>query len=116
MVVRRDDAQHPGRLRRRAVTAGLLLHQDVLDVVLDDGIWLIWLPEESSPSLDFVLRVGDLVPDYRGEVHETDPSATLLDACVQRDHCVATIVALPGEAHIADNAHEAAAGDKGVET
>jgi hypothetical protein len=95
VVVRRNNTQHPGCLGWRAVTSRLLLHQDVLDVVLDDSIWLIWLAEESSSGLHFVLRVGDLVPDYGSEVYETDPSAALLDACVQRNHRVVAVVGLP---------------------
>ena len=77
----RDNAQASLFWSRFPVAAWLALHQYVFDVVLDDGIGFVGLPKELRTVLDLVIRVGDLVPDDRSEVIETD--VTALDADVR---------------------------------
>ena len=67
-----NDAENPRGYRRAAIAAGLSLHEDEFDVVLDDGIRLVGLAEELSRHFrGLVDRVGNLVPDDRGKIVES---------------------------------------------
>src|SRR5262249_44267452 len=67
-----DHAEPPLPLRRLAVTTWLALHEDELDVVLDDRVRLIRFAEELRPVIDLKLSVRDLVPEDRIQVVESD--------------------------------------------
>ena len=64
----RNDAHNPRQPSRLAVPARLALHQDEFNVILDDTIRLVGFTEKATASFNFVLRVGNLVPDDRSEV------------------------------------------------
>ena len=93
IVVGADDAEQPLAGGRAAVPARLALHEDELDVVLDDGVRLVGLAEKPAAAGNFVVRVGDLVPDDRREVVEADRLAMVLDRRMQRDDRVPAVVA-----------------------
>jgi len=50
------------------VAAGLALHEDEFNIVLDNRIGLVRLPEEFRAVAHFIARVGYLVPDNWIEV------------------------------------------------
>ena len=68
-------------------------------------------PRNPPPPAHLEARVGDLVPDDRREVVESEPSAGFLDARVKRNHDVAAMPT-PGQAHIADDDDQPPAGDQ----
>ncbi len=73
VILGRDHAQNPGRKRRTAVTAGLAFHEDEFDVVLDNAVRLIRFAEEAAAiPARFIDCVGNLVPDDRCEIIESD--------------------------------------------
>lgn len=113
MVLSRDDAKDPRGERWAPVAAGLALHEDELDVVLDDRVGLVGLPKEATTVIHLVDRVRDLVPDDRGEVVEAQPSAVLLNRGVERDDHVPATVLSAREAHVPDDADQTAAGHEG---
>ena len=85
----RSDARFP-------VAARLPLHQDELDVILDHGVGLVRFAQEATgPSLHFVRRVGDLVPDYGRQVVEPQCPAPVLNGGVQRNHGMPATVPAP---------------------
>ena len=59
-----------GRLGARpSVTAGLPKHQDELDVVFDNGIWLVRLSEKrTTVSFRLISRIRNLVPYDGGQI------------------------------------------------
>ena len=83
------------RAARAAVSARLALHQNELDVVLDDGVRLVGLAEKAAAAGNLVVRVGDFVPDDRREVVESDRLAMVLDRRMQRDDRVPAVVVSP---------------------
>ncbi len=107
----RHEAEDSGGQVRLAVAASLALHQDELNVVLDDGVGLIGLAQEAAGSpIDLVRGVRDLVPDDRRQVVESQTPATFLDRRVQRDDGVTPVVLAPGETYISHDADEAPTG------
>jgi len=75
-----DYAKHTRSDARTAVSPGLPLHEDELDVVLHDGVRLIRLPKETTTiALRLIYGVRNLVPDNGSEVAEPDPPAMLLN-------------------------------------
>ena len=75
-----NHAEHTRRDARAAVSAGLPLHQDELDVVLYNSVRLIGLPKETTAiALRLIYGVRNLVPDNGSEVAEPDPPAMLLN-------------------------------------
>src|SRR6266542_427453 len=71
---------------RLALPARLALEQDVLDVVLHDGIRLVGFAQKAGAVFNLKLRVGDLVPDDRCQVVESQAAAALLNTGVQWEH------------------------------
>ena len=99
---------------RPPVAAGLPLHQDEFDVVLDHGVGFVRLAQKAAgAALHLVRRVRDLVPDDRRQVVEPDRSAALLDGSMQRNHGVSATVLASGQAHVTDDADESPAGHQG---
>jgi len=68
MIVARNDRQHASRERETPIAAWLALHQDELEVILDDGVRLERLAKEPVRASRPADRVGDLVPDDRCDV------------------------------------------------
>lgn len=98
------------------VAAGFALHENELDIVLDDGVGFVGFSEKAArPVVHFIDRVGDFVPDDGSEVVESDSPAALLNRGMERDNGVASLVLPAGEADIADDADEAPARDEGTE-
>src|SRR3954470_16184536 len=79
MLRLRYDAKHTSCDRRLSIPARLPLHQHKFDVILDDGIRLVGLSQESRPVLDLVGSIRDLVPDKRCEIVEAYHPAVLLN-------------------------------------
>jgi len=92
VILRRDNTENPGGNRRAPVPAVLPLHEDELDVILDDRVRLIGLAEEGAAVLHLIDGVCDLVPDDRSEVVEPDLPAVFLDRRVQRHDRVSALV------------------------
>ena len=108
-----EQAQGPGGRGGPAVAARFPLHQDELDVVLDDRVGLVGLPEEPSRApIDLVGGVRDLAPDDRRQIVEAEPPAALLDGSMKGDHRMPAGVPSPRKADVAHHAHEASAGDQ----
>jgi hypothetical protein len=95
MVLGADDAEQTLASRRAAVSTGLALHQNKLDIVLDYGIRLVGFAEKSAPAGNLVVRIGDLVPDDRREVVEADLLAVVLNRRVKRDDSMPAVVFSP---------------------
>jgi len=109
-----DHAQHAGGNGGLAVAARLALHEDELDVVLDDRVRLVGLAQKTGAVLHLIGRVGDLVPDDRGQIVEADLAAALLDRGMERDHGMPALVLAPRQADVAHDANQPPAGDQGV--
>lgn len=93
------------------VTPRLPLHQDEFHVVLDDGIRLVGLPKELRSVFDLVGSIGDLMPDDRIQIVESNPAADDADVGVEWKDEVATEVP-PRDADVANHANESSAGNK----
>jgi hypothetical protein len=87
------------------------LHEDEFDVVFDDGIGFVGFAEESAAAGDFILGVGDLVPDDRGEVVEANCFAMFLNRGVKRNNSVPAVVLFARETDIADVDDQSSAGN-----
>src|SRR6266702_5968554 len=86
VILSGDHAEHSSGERWRAIAARFALHQDEFNVVLDDRVRLVRLPEKTaSVARRLINRVGDLVPDDRREIGETQMTAMLLDRRVKRN-------------------------------
>src|SRR5947207_2638693 len=109
VVVFRNTRQLSLLFRGLPVAAVFAEHQNVLNVVLDDGVWLEWLSQERGTVLDLIAGVGDLVPKNWCQVVEPDSPATYRNVRVQRHDHVPAIVVSPSDAHVADHAHQAPA-------
>lgn len=115
MTIGGNNAQHPRCDARASVSPGLALHEDKLNVVFHDCVWLIRFAEKpAAVSFRLVDRVRDLVPDDWSEIAESDLPAVLLDRGVQGNDGVLAAVFAPGEAHIPHHTNQPAAGYKGV--
>src|SRR5260370_1180853 len=79
MVLSGDETQHSLWQGGASIAPRLALHEDELDIVLDDGIGFIGLSKKASDALCFVDSVRNLVPDDRWKVVEPDLPATLLN-------------------------------------
>ena len=89
---------------RLPITARLALHQDELDIVLDDGIRLVGLAKKARRSvLDLIHRIGNLVPNDRRQIIETDLPAMLLNRRMERHHRMPTVVLPPGKTYVTHN-------------
>ena len=75
-----NDAEYARCDRWTAIPAWLALHQDVFDIVLDDGIRLVRLSQKRSAiSGHFVDGIRNFVPNDRREIIEAEVPAMLLD-------------------------------------
>ena len=110
------DAQHPRCHRWLAISARLPFHQDEFDVVFDDRVRFVWLSEERRPVLDLVHRVGDLVPNDRGQIIEANLPAMLLDRRMKRNDRMASVVFSPRETNVAHHANQPSAGRQRLKT
>lgn len=72
-------AKAPLFLRGLPIAPGFSLHKNELDIILDDGIGLVWFTQELCPIVDFVIGVGNLVPDYGIQVVKSNSSANDAD-------------------------------------
>ena len=97
--------------RRTSITAGLPLHQDEFDIVLDHGVWFVRLAEEArAVPLHLVDGIGDLMPDDRSQVVVADLATMSLNRRVQRDDGVATFVLAARQANVTHHANQAPPG------
>src|SRR3990170_4509969 len=103
-----DYTQHAHGIGRTAVGPWLPLHKNKLDIVLDDGVGLVRLPQKGRAVLDLEGRVGDLVPDHGRQVVKPDLATMLHDGSVDRHYHVGTKGATR-PAHVADDHHETTA-------
>ena len=117
MVFGRNDTQDARGEGGASVATGLPLHQDELDVVLDDGVRLVGLAQKAAAfTLGFVRRIGNFVPDDRCEIVEAETAAVLLNRCVERNDGVSAAVLPPRQAHVANNDDQATAGNEYAKT
>lgn len=98
-------------VRWLSVSSRLSLHKYEFYIILYDGVWLIGLAEELGAIFDFIRGIGDLVPNDRVQVVKSDAPAHDADVGVQWEDQVTSEIA-PSDAHISDDAHQTAAGDK----
>lgn len=77
VLIFRNRAEHAHTGAGAPVAARFPFHQQVLDVMLDDSVGLVWFTKK-APATRLEVRIRDLVPDDRGEVVEADGTASLL--------------------------------------
>ena len=106
-----DSARVPLLLGRLPVSSRFSLHEDKLHVVLDDGVWLIGFPQELRSVGDLVRSVGNFVPNDRVQVVKADTPTDDANVCVEGEDKVASEIT-PGDADVANNAHETSSGNK----
>lgn len=94
-------------LRRLAIAAGLPLHQDKLDVVLNDGIRLVGFAEEFGAVLNLIIGIGNLVPDDRIQIIEAQVTATDTNVSMQWKHSMTT-ESTARYANVANHTHQTA--------
>ena len=97
--------------RRFPVAARLALHQDELDIVLDDRVRFIGFPEELAAVAYLVVGVRNLVPNDRVEVVKAEMPASHGNICMQRDNEM-TPVSAARQAHVADNTDQPSPGNQ----
>jgi hypothetical protein len=113
MVVTGNNAEQSRGVIRTAITPRFPLHQDKLDVILDDGIRFVWLAQEATTTVfDLVSNICDLVPNNRSEVVISDLTAAFLDGCVQRNNGMSSVILAAGQTHISDHADQAPTRDQ----
>ena len=95
-----DDTEDSLPLSWAAISTRLALHEHEFDVILDDRVRFVRLTEKPSAAGYLILGVGDLVPDDRREIVESNFFATLLDRCVKRDNGMPAVVFLPRKTDI----------------
>ena len=89
----------------------LALHQNELHVILDNRVRLVRFAEEFAGLVGLENSVGNLVPDDRVQVVETEAAAEDTDVRMQRKHQVPAKVPA-GHADVANHANQATAGDQ----
>jgi len=89
-----------------AVATRLALHEDELDVILNDGVRLVGLAEKFRAVADLVAGIRDFVPDDRVEVVE--PKLAALDANIgmQGHHGMPAVIFLPRQAYVPHHADQ----------
>jgi hypothetical protein len=117
LVILLWDYAHDARCHRRApIPTRLALHQNILDVVLDDGIGFVRLAQEAGTVLNFISCVGNLVPKDSLKVVETELAAMLLNWGMQRHDGVAALVLPARKAYIPYHDDEPATRNKSTVT
>src|SRR5947208_3276945 len=84
-----DQTQEALLVARVPVRARLSQHEDELDVILHDRVWLIGFAEDRGTGVGLVLGICDLVPNYRREIVEPDLSAPDRNIGMQRENHMA---------------------------
>src|SRR5271169_5119630 len=92
VIIGGNQAKYFRRNVRGPIPAWLSLHQNKLNIVLDDRVRLIGLPQKPGAPLNLVRGVGNLMPDNRSEVVKTDPSAVFLNRGMKRYHGMSACV------------------------
>jgi hypothetical protein len=87
------------------------LHQDKLDIVLDDGIRFVWLSKEFGTVFNLIGSVGDFVPDDGVKVVEADTPAYDANVGMKGKNQVTPKIS-SRNADITNDAHKAATRDK----
>ena len=98
-------------IRWLPVSARLTLHQNEFHIILYNGVRFVRFAEELGSVLYLIGGVGDLVPDDRVQVVESDAPADDADIGVQRKNKVTSEFA-PRDADVADDAHQTATGNE----
>src|SRR5439155_673389 len=89
------------------VRARLPQHEDELDVILHNTVWLVGFAEDRGTRVGLVLGICDLVPNYRREIVEPDFSAPDSNVGMQgKDHMATELTTR--EAYVSDDADQAA--------
>jgi hypothetical protein len=107
----RDFAEPPLFQRRFPVSARLSLHKDEFDVAFDDGVRLVRLSKKLGAPLDFIIRVGDFMPNDGIEIVESNFSAGDAYVRVQGDDDVPPVL-FAGQTDIPNDADQPTAGDQ----
>ncbi len=116
IILRRDHAQNSCAILGSSVAAWLPLHQNELDVVLDDCIRLVGLSEEAPAVLYFVRCIGNFVPDDWRQIIEANPPAMFLNSGMEGNDGMSSFILAPREADVPDHAHQSSAHNQGVKT
>ena len=90
-----------------AVPSWFSLHQDKLDVILDDGIRLIGLAQKSTAIRYFVTGIRDLMPYYWIKVIKADFATRDANVGVKWNNYVSSVLP-PRQAYITYNTNEPA--------
>lgn len=86
-------------------------HQNILDIILDYSVGLVWLSEKSATvSFGLERRVGDFVPEDGSQVVKTKALRADGIMRVQRNHEVSSVVSTAGKANIASVTDESSSG------
>jgi hypothetical protein len=109
-----DFAEPPLFQRRFPVCPGLSLHEDEFDIALYNGVRLVGFTQKLGASLDFIIRVGDLVPNNGVKVVEADFATSDADIRMQ-GHDDMPSVLFAGQTDIPYDADQPAAGDQDPE-
>src|SRR5437762_3632359 len=97
-----DQTQQALLIARIPVRARLPQHEDELDVILHDTVWLVGFAEDRGTRVGLVLRICDLVPNYRREIVEPDFSAPDSNGGMQgKDHMATELTTR--EAYVSDD-------------
>src|SRR2546425_1146851 len=96
-----------------AITSGLSKHQDVFNVILNDRVWFIRLPQKRGAIFDLIACIGDLVPQDRGQVIEADSPAAYRNIRVEGHYHMPPTITSPGKTDIPDHTHEATTRNQG---
>jgi hypothetical protein len=94
-----------------SVASGFALHQDKLNIVLDDGIRFVWLSKEFGTVFNLIGSVGDFVPNDGVKVVEADTPAYDANVGMKGKNQVTPKIS-SRNADITNDAHKAATRDK----
>jgi len=112
-----DQTQDASRRTRPSIAPRLALHQNELDVILDDAVGLKRFAQEAPASpIGLVSRIGDLVPDDRREIVKPQSATMLLDGRVQRHDHVPTVVLAARKTNVSHDTDHSAARHKSIKT
>ncbi len=97
-----------------SITTRLSQHQNELDVILDDRVWLVWFSEKTTCSTRFVHCIRYLVPNDWREIVEPDLSALFLNRRMQGNNRMSPVILSPRQTNIPYNAHQPPPGNQSV--
>src|SRR5207249_3351136 len=111
VILLSDETQHAHCIGWLAIRPRLPLHQNELDVILNDGIGFVRLSQKRGSIVNFKDSIRNLVPNDRCEIVKAKPAAMLLNGGVKRDNLVCAVLS-PREANITNDDYQASSSDQ----